>query len=146
MDESQMRESQKEESLKIVNRQHEQYFKYYTDFKKRIISLAGGIIILSITFLNNIAPQRMWLEVIILGWICLVISIIFGIWSQTKALRDHREVTWEYYLSIMKDDTSAGKLHVPKSELEWHFYRLMLLFFFIGLILVVIFAIRNVLI
>jgi hypothetical protein len=55
------------------------------DLDKTLITLSGGALVFSMTFIGTLAPAHLWLPILVLAWFAFAICIILIIISQRKA-------------------------------------------------------------
>lgn len=115
-------------------------------YDKWILTLSGGALGLSITFIEKIAKNPtadtlIWLK---LSWACLIISLLAGLLSlvtSQSAIREHRKE-----LDIANSEQRAPRLKFPKrftyatNILNWG----ALLLFIIGVVFMCIFSFSNI--
>ncbi len=85
--------SNREDSFEATRREFTQrFFEAYNEnnqlgywLDKSLLSLSGGSLVFSMTFISALAPGRHWLVILFLAWVCFATSIACVIVAMRKA-------------------------------------------------------------
>jgi len=69
------------------------------DYYKFVIGLSTGALLISVTFIDKFSLLPVYKPLIVIGWICLIISIITGVWLLPK--RDSLETQWNNIIGLL---------------------------------------------
>jgi hypothetical protein len=57
-------------------------FDFASSSSKQLITLATGVVAITVTFKNTLGPLPDWAKwVLIMGWVVYLLSIVFGVWT-----------------------------------------------------------------
>lgn len=120
----------------VMENAREKSFEYANESIKLIMSLATGLLAFTITFLKEIIGEREShaTALLVIGWIFLLFSILFCLWTQfsiTGTLNQIATTKDENKLSI-----NSFNIRLPAIS--------SIVSFFIGLIFLIIFALKNI--
>ena len=76
------------------------------DYYKFVIGLSTGTLLVSVTFIDKFSLLPTYKSLIVIGWMCLIISVITGVWLLQE--RDSLETQWNTMIDFMTN---------PKPEL-----------------------------
>jgi hypothetical protein len=129
--------------LEILRERHKEIKEARRNFANTILGLSGGAIVLSITFLDRIAPGRHWLTLLFIAWFFFALSAaacLLELWQLVKLSVIHQLNIMERYL---RNPAEASNLLHQNSQFisPIHFYALIL--FGCGIIFFATFAVRN---
>jgi hypothetical protein len=116
-------------------------------FDKSMLTLSSGALGVSLAFIKDIVPlgHAIWISLLLISWVafglCIVTTVVSFLFS-TAALKRHRDLLDEMYKTknreLEKNQTSGWSIAV------WICTRLALTLFLLGLVLTVVFVIKNV--
>jgi anaerobic C4-dicarboxylate transporter len=119
---------------------------------KTLVSLSGGALVLSMTFIEKLAPAKLWLPILFTSWAAFTISIICVVISlrfiQTE-LSEHGD-----YLNRLtaefEENLTSGKVGKVTTSAKQHrtvtwLNRIAVVAFLVGIILLGIFVGHNLL-
>jgi hypothetical protein len=116
-------------------------------FDKGMLTLSSGALGVSLVFIKDIIPlgHAVWISLLLISWVafalCIVVTVVSFLLS-TAALKRHRDLLDEMYKTknreLEKNQTSGWSISV------WICTRLALTLFLLGLVLTVVFVIKNV--
>lgn len=89
------------------------------DYYKFIIGLATGTLIFSVTFLKEFLIFPEYKLILIIGWLCLLVSIIAGVLVLPKV--DHLHARVQILKGLLKSPEEIGV--IVKKELEQHYLK-----------------------
>jgi hypothetical protein len=69
------------------------------DYYKFVIGLSTGALIFSVTFVEKFSLAPVYKPIIVIGWVCLVISIVTGVWLLPK--RDSLDAQWKGFIDLI---------------------------------------------
>lgn len=131
------------EDLEVLRARHKDIKDARKSFINTILGLSGGSIILSITFLKDMAPNRLWLPALFVAWFFFMLSVatcLFELWQLVRVSIVYQLNIVERYLT--KQLEAKNMLHRNSQLISpFHFYALV--FFGCGAIALAIFALRN---
>lgn len=131
------------EDLEVLRARHKEIKEARRTFLKTILGLSGGSIVLSITFLKDIAPDRHWLPLLFVAWFFFSVSVclsLFELWQLVRVSIVHQLDILERYLT---KPLEARNLMLTDSQFvaPIHFYALV--FFGCGVVCFAFFSVRN---
>jgi hypothetical protein len=65
------------DTLKENTSRRKEYYKF-------VIGLSTGTLVFSVTFVEKFSLLQAFKPIIVIGWVCLIISIIAGVWLLAK--------------------------------------------------------------
>ncbi len=71
------------------------------EYYKFIIGLSTGTLLISVTFIDKFSLLPAYKPLIVIGWICLIISIISGVWLLPK--HDFLESEWKAIMDFISE-------------------------------------------
>lgn len=83
------------------------------DYYKFVIGLSTGALVFSVTFIEKFTLLQAYKPIILIGWVCLIISIISGVWLLPK------KDSFEAQLNAIRDTIS--NLHMSLLSIEQDF-------------------------
>jgi hypothetical protein len=83
---------------KVLDKQKEETLRS-KDFYKFVIGLSTGALLISLTFIDKFRLLPAYKPFIVIGWICLIVSIITGVWLLQK--RDSLESQWNSIIYLL---------------------------------------------
>lgn len=69
------------------------------DYYKFVIGLSTGALVFSVTFVEKFSSAPVYKALIVIGWVCLIISVITGVWLLQK--RDFLEAQWKAIIDVL---------------------------------------------
>jgi len=69
------------------------------DYYKFVIGLSTGALLISVTFIDKFSLLPAYKPLTVIGWICLIISIITGVWLLPK--HDSLETQWNGIIDLL---------------------------------------------
>lgn len=117
-------------------------YKYSTtQFDKYVLLLSTGALVISVGFLNQVIPlnQAKWTVVLYVGWISMVLTILFALLSQYFAMRAAKRM-----ISAVQDEEDLVELYKVVNKPLVLLNKACIIFVVIGISFIVLFAILNI--
>ena len=126
-----------------TGRFHEHLLSCYragTDaFAKTLVTLAGGGLAVSVTFLEKLAgPSKEYIAVLLVGWVCLV-AAVGGVLTSIHFSNEAMLEAFKSYPWLRERDELGGRSAAAVKYLNWG----SLLATLVGLFLIAVFAMLN---
>jgi len=109
-------------------------------FDNAILTLAGGIFAISLTFIREIAPQRLESWILYISWPCLLLAILSTTFSYILSMQAFRKQR-----KILSQDYTNNKITTNTWTIATQWVNIVsMLLFFIGGITLAIFMLINI--
>jgi hypothetical protein len=118
----------KQELAQAIVRNIERGSEVAAALEKALLSLSGGALVFSMTFVNTLAPSKLALPLLFLAWLAFatsMIAVLAALRSLQSGLRKTFDEILNRLMEVERAETISERVRIPTKKIKYRYVELL---------------------